>query len=263
MLEERELRHVLRPPSPRSRRRNLHDTPSAAASPVFATTRNRSPSSKTTSSATSGRLSVATGAASSAGSVCEARAAFEGTTSPAPRQAPDEKGGGSLRRLLLPPSRSARILRLEAHERRLVVRRLDRVRELRVDVDDVVRRVGSRCSGRGLNRIWSSTCELPSNTYEYRSAGGSVLDEAVQHAAFSRMSTVSENSKSLMSPSTTTFAFGSRGERSRRRSRVTTCAWPCRAISLRRTGGWAGPKSGWSSPFELKWLTTTKHGFLP
>ena len=54
------------------------------------------------------------------------------------------------------------LVRLEARDLRVVVARL--VEELRVDVDDVVLR--SPRSHVWLNRIWSSTCELPSNTYE-------------------------------------------------------------------------------------------------
>ena len=61
----------------------------------------------------------------------------------------------------------------------------------------------------GLNRIWSRTCELPSKTYEYRSAAGRSLTSEWRTPPASRMSTVSENSKSLMSPRTITLAFGS------------------------------------------------------
>src|ERR671919_717243 len=77
----------------------------------------------------------------------------------------------------------------------------------------------------------------------------------------SRMSTVSENSKSLMSPSTTTFAFGSAARITSTKS-FTTCACWCRATSVCLTGGWKRPKSGSSPPLELKWFTTAKI-FLP
>ena len=69
-----------------------------------------------------------------------------------------------------------------------------------------------------------------------------------------------ENSKSLRSPSTTTF--GERVDRAgcsvdERRSRSFACCVPLRLAELRPAAG-RRPNSGSSPPLELKWLATTK-----
>ena len=61
-----------------------------------------------------------------------------------------------------------------------------------------------------------------------------------------------------MSPSTTTSAFLSAARIWSTKS-FTTCACWWRCVSVGLDGGWKRPKSGWSSPFELKWLTITKY----
>src|SRR5262249_31367059 len=68
--------------------------------------------------------------------------------------------------------------------------------------------------------------------------------------------TVSENSKSLRSPSTTTSALGSAARIFATKS-WTTCACWCRCAAVTWIGGWRCPSSGSSPSFEVKWFAIT------
>ena len=72
-----------------------------------------------------------------------------------------------------------------------------------------------------------------------------------------RIDTVSENSKSLMSPSTTIFAFRSASSSSSTNEFTIAACW-CRCTSLLRIGGWKRPNSGSSPPLEFRWLPIAK-----
>ena len=139
-------------------------------------------------------------------------------------------------------------------ELRIVVGRL--IEELGVDVDDVVAVRGSRVvdevvADHDVVQRLAVAVEDVAVTLGRRQG----LDHRVRPASFS-FCTGGENWKSFRSPMTAMFAVGSAARRSPTKPATSVACW-IRCTSDLRTGGCYGPKSPWSPPFELKWLTIT------
>src|SRR6266511_1456253 len=89
------------------------------------------------------------------------------------------------------------------------------------------------------------------------SAGGSVSIMSLSTPPARSVCSAVENSKSLKSPRVTMFALGSTARIWSTKSFSTWACW-FRCVSEARCGGWKRPNSGWSPPFELKWLAIMK-----